>query len=43
MGCAGRTPNPVAVNQYGDANRSCKAIEGELSFIDAEASRLDTG
>ena len=39
-GCAGRTPNPVPVNQYGDANRSCKAIEGELSFIDAEVSRL---
>jgi|tagenome__1003787_1003787.scaffolds.fasta_scaffold20541868_1 hypothetical protein len=39
-GCAGRAPNPVAVNQYGDASKSCKAIESELSFIDAEVSRL---
>ncbi|SFO38713.1 hypothetical protein SAMN05216332_11319 [Nitrosospira briensis] len=39
-GCAGRAANPVAVNQYGDTSRSCKAIESELSFIDSEVSRL---
>lgn len=39
-GCAGRAANPVSVNQYGDASRSCKAIESELSFIDSEVSRL---
>jgi hypothetical protein len=39
-GCAGRAANPVAVNQYGDTVKSCKAIESELSFIDAEVTRL---
>jgi hypothetical protein len=37
---AGRAANPVAVNQYGDTVKSCKAIESELSFIDAEVTRL---
>ena len=39
-GCAGRAANPVAVNQYGDQVKSCKAIESELSFNDAEVTRL---
>ena len=39
-GCAGRAANPVMVNQYGDTGKSCKAIATEISFIDAEISRL---
>ncbi len=40
IGCAGRTANPVMLHQYGDANKSCRALESELLFIQAEIARL---
>ncbi|MEI8363329.1 MAG: hypothetical protein WCG35_08945 [Betaproteobacteria bacterium] len=39
-GCAGRAANPVMVQQYGDQNKSCEAIEKELTFIESEVGRL---
>ncbi|WP_236631649.1 hypothetical protein [Endozoicomonas numazuensis] len=39
-GCAGRDAHPIAVRQYGDINRSCAALEGEMMFIEGEISRL---
>ena len=38
--CGGRTANPVMLHQYGDANKSCKALEYELMFIQTEIARL---
>ena len=38
--CAGRTANPVMVQQYGDHNKSCNALGKELQFIETEISRL---
>ena len=38
--CAGRTANPVMVQQYGDHDKSCKALAQELTFIEGEISRL---
>jgi len=40
IGCAGRPANPVMVHQYGDEQRSCKALERELQFIEEEIARL---
>lgn len=40
VGCAGRAANPVMVQQYGDQNKSCEAIEKELSYIESEVQRL---
>ena len=40
QGCAGRTPNPVAVQQFGDEKKSCAAIQQEIAFIDEEIRRL---
>jgi hypothetical protein len=39
-GCAGRSANLVMVNQYGDQNKSCAALEQEMSFTQQEISRL---
>jgi len=39
-GCAGRAANPVMAQQYGDSNKSCKALETELVFIQQEIQRL---
>ena len=39
-GCAGRTPNPVAVNQYGERDRSFTLLKANWLLIDAEVSRL---
>lgn len=40
VGCAGRAANPVMVQQYGDQNKSCEALEKELTFIESEVQRL---
>ncbi len=39
-GCAGRAANPVMVNQYGDDEKSCKALEREILFTEEEIRRL---
>ena len=38
--CAGRPPNPVMVDQVGDAKRNCASIETEMRFVEKEISRL---
>jgi len=38
--CGGRTPNPVMVAQYGDYQKSCKALEFEMMTIQGEIQRL---
>jgi hypothetical protein len=40
ISCAGRAANPVAVHQYGDKRKSCKALEHEIAFIEQEIQRL---
>ena len=40
VGCAGRTANPVMVQQYGDDDKSCVALEKEMQFIQSEIQRL---
>lgn len=39
-GCAGRAANPVMVQQYGDQEKSCNALEREMAFIESEIHRL---
>lgn len=39
-GCAGRAANPVMVQQYGDENKSCKALNSEMQFVQSEITRL---
>lgn len=38
--CAGRAANPVVVQQYGDANKSCEILEADMSFVNSEIARL---
>lgn len=38
--CAGRAPNPVMVQQYGDNAKSCQALEMDMAFIESEVGRL---
>jgi len=38
--CAGRAANPVMIQQYGDHNKSCKALATETQFIQSEITRL---
>ena len=40
VGCAGRAPNPVMIQQYGDDNKSCQGLEREMTFIHGEIQRL---
>jgi hypothetical protein len=40
IGCAGRAPNPVMVQKYGDDKMSCQALEREMAFIEGEIHRL---
>ena len=40
VGCAGRTANPVMVQQYGDDKKSCDHLENEMQFIEGEINRL---
>ncbi|MCC7412738.1 MAG: hypothetical protein IT495_14085 [Gammaproteobacteria bacterium] len=40
LGCAGRASNPVMIQQYGDDDRSCQALEQEMRFIQGEIQRL---
>jgi hypothetical protein len=39
-GCAGRAANPVMVHQFGDANKSCKALEQEFLYLEQEMEDL---
>lgn len=39
-GCAGRDPNPVLIQQYGDDRKSCETLEVEISQIEGEIQRL---
>jgi len=39
-GCAGRDPNPVFIQQYGDREKSCETLEVEISQIEQEIQRL---
>jgi hypothetical protein len=39
-GCAGRAANPVMIQQYGDDNKTCQALEREMIFIQDEIQRL---
>ena len=38
--CGGRSANTVMVNQFGDANKGCDALQTELTFIEQEIQRL---
>ncbi len=38
--CGGRQANPVMVSQYGDFEKSCKALEFEMTNAQAEIQRL---
>ena len=40
VGCAGKTANPVMVQQYGDDSRSCDGLEKEMYFIQGEIQQL---
>lgn len=40
VSCAGRAAHPVMVQQYGDSNKSCDAIEYELMLIEGEIAKL---
>jgi len=37
--CAGRSANPVMVQQYGDRELSCEGLEMQMSMIDQEIRR----
>lgn len=39
-GCAGRSANPVPIQQYGDDSKSCAALEHDLRFVEGEIRRL---
>lgn len=38
--CGGRTPSPVMISQYGDQQKSCRALEFEMTNIQGEIQRL---
>lgn len=38
--CGGRTANPVMVAQYGDQQKSCDALQFEMTNIQGEIQRL---
>ncbi len=38
-GCAGTDPNPIAVYQPGDENKSCPALKAEIANIDKQITR----
>lgn len=38
--CAGRAANPIMVQQYGDTNKSCEALETDMAFVNAEIAKL---
>lgn len=39
-GCAGRTPNPVMIQQFADGKTSCEGLEREMIFCQEEIRRL---
>lgn len=39
--CAGRDARPVAIAQYGDQQKSCRAIATELVMIEQEMAKLN--
>ena len=40
FGCAGREAHPVQVYQHGDTDKSCPALEREITFTKTEIGRL---
>ncbi len=38
--CGGRTATPVMISQYGDQDKSCKALKYELTTVQSEIQRL---
>ncbi len=38
--CGGKTATPIMVAQYGDQNKSCKALEFEMTNVQSEIQRL---
>lgn len=40
IGCAGRAAYPVMIQQYGDDEKTCQALEREMVFIQGEIQRL---
>jgi hypothetical protein len=40
VGCGGRAASPVMVNQFGDASKSCDALQFEMNSIQSEIQRL---
>ncbi len=40
ISCGGRAANPVMIQQYGDENRTCQALEREMVFIQGEIQQL---
>lgn len=38
--CGGRTPSPVMISQYGDQQKSCKALEFEMTNIQGDIQRI---
>ncbi len=38
--CGGRTATPVMSAQYGDTNKSCQALEFEMSHVQGEMNRI---
>ncbi len=39
-GCAGRTANPVMIEQYGDTTKSCTDLKVEIATIESQMSAL---
>lgn len=40
VNCGGRAANPIMVQQYGDKEKPCKALELEMSQMQTEIQRL---
>lgn len=40
IACGGRTPAPVMIAQYGDQQKSCEALQFEMTNIQGEIQRL---
>ena len=39
-GCAGRTPQPVMINQFDDHSKSCDSLRYEMMHVQGELNRL---
>jgi len=40
LGCGGREARPVSTYQYGDQEKSCKALDMEMQFTEEKIQRL---